>query len=908
MPAITQRINNFLGGVSTQPDPKKLPGQVRDAKNVYPDVALGLTKRPGFKFLDNLVDASGNDITTDAKFRDGKWFYINRDNDEVYVGCFAKDTANPLTNLHIWNLVPDGSGNVVRSTITYTTAGGANPQAYACQSSQPAIDLEVVTVQDTSVIVNKATTVAASAAPTYNTSYGTVIINTIEYSADYKITLEIVGGSSYTKTVHTRNADVFSDSGTTDTLLNADEILTSFKTQFDAESLTGFTFTKGANSLEIKKTTSGAFRLDVSAGTSGRAMTSFTDEVETQADLPSSALHDRIVKVVNTKTQLDPFYVKFVANKGTGVSEGYWEETISPSVSTGLDVSTMPVELINTGTNAFTLKQIDYTQRLVGDDDTNSHPSFVGKKITGAFFHSNRLGFLSDDNVILSQAGDFFNFYHTTATNLVAADPVDLSCSSTRPLQLTAAVPAPNGLILLSQNQQFLMFSESGSLTPRDSRITGLSNYEVDKDIPPVEVGTSFYFVSKTDAFSRIFSFTLTGVNTPPSVVDIGKVVTEYVPSTMTNLHASPQNSLVMLYGETTNTVYFYKFYSAGQDNEMQAWFKWVLPGKPLSLNIEKDVMYAVIDAGTSSPKMFACTLNITSTPAETIVVSSAGNSVNPFMDFYAPASAVAAVSGNTRITLPFTDIAELDPVILIKGEGGTSSEGGRVDFDTAVASGFTADVVRETSGGTTYFSVEGRDLTSSGASNIIVGYKYAYDVQLPTLYFQQTPDGRRSDYSAYLGINRIKVSAGQSSTFAVKLKVKGREGKSSDFVGNASTTNFPLTFTPIDKNDLLVRVAGVDTTFTYNADNSVTISPAPANDSAIHIYEDVYFNGEGTALADQYLADDVAIEQESIFTFPINQRNENINLRFYSDSPFPISILSMVWEGQYSSKFIRRA
>ena len=48
MPAITQRINNFLGGVSTQPDTKKLPGQVTEAKNVYPDPALGLTKRPGF--------------------------------------------------------------------------------------------------------------------------------------------------------------------------------------------------------------------------------------------------------------------------------------------------------------------------------------------------------------------------------------------------------------------------------------------------------------------------------------------------------------------------------------------------------------------------------------------------------------------------------------------------------------------------------------------------------------------------------------------------------------------------------------------------------------------------------------------------------------------------------------------
>ena len=37
MAAVTQRISNFLGGVSRQPDSKKLPGQVRECLNAYPD-------------------------------------------------------------------------------------------------------------------------------------------------------------------------------------------------------------------------------------------------------------------------------------------------------------------------------------------------------------------------------------------------------------------------------------------------------------------------------------------------------------------------------------------------------------------------------------------------------------------------------------------------------------------------------------------------------------------------------------------------------------------------------------------------------------------------------------------------------------------------------------------------------
>ena len=44
MTAVTQRIDNYLGGVSRQPDDRKKPGQVREALNAYPDPTFGLIK------------------------------------------------------------------------------------------------------------------------------------------------------------------------------------------------------------------------------------------------------------------------------------------------------------------------------------------------------------------------------------------------------------------------------------------------------------------------------------------------------------------------------------------------------------------------------------------------------------------------------------------------------------------------------------------------------------------------------------------------------------------------------------------------------------------------------------------------------------------------------------------------
>ena len=75
MAAVTQRIPNYLGGVSKQTDDKKLANQVRECLNGYPDPTFGLTKRPGFKWIKNL----GTGTTYDSS----KWFYIARTDDEL---------------------------------------------------------------------------------------------------------------------------------------------------------------------------------------------------------------------------------------------------------------------------------------------------------------------------------------------------------------------------------------------------------------------------------------------------------------------------------------------------------------------------------------------------------------------------------------------------------------------------------------------------------------------------------------------------------------------------------------------------------------------------------------------------------------------------------------------------------
>ena len=81
MAAVSQRVSNYLGGVSKQSDDKKLPGQVRECLNGLPDPTFGLTKRPGFKWIKNL----GTGTTYDS----ARWFYIARTDGERYIGCIT---------------------------------------------------------------------------------------------------------------------------------------------------------------------------------------------------------------------------------------------------------------------------------------------------------------------------------------------------------------------------------------------------------------------------------------------------------------------------------------------------------------------------------------------------------------------------------------------------------------------------------------------------------------------------------------------------------------------------------------------------------------------------------------------------------------------------------------------------
>ena len=929
MAAVTQTIPNYLGGVSAQTDRKKLPGQVRECLNALPDTTFGLMKRPGFKWIkqlnwdwtqhsDQQHNTADEDLLTQADIGDAKWFFIRRNSDESYIGCILdKDTSTNTGNnpLLIWNTNGDPCG------ITYT----GSPEGYLDTTRD---NYDVLTVQDTTIITNKTKTVAADSTKSSATNKrnATIFLKQVKYATEYKVTIKVGSGSPQTFT-HTTIAEEASGytvlTNTAKSILKTNSNNDALKQLIDAESISNLTVTALESSLELVHETD-EIVVTVTDDQGGENITAFREEESALANLPAQSITDRKVMIRSDSTgAADPYYVKFTPLLGTS-GDGYWGETVGWDVSNGLDDSTMPHELQNTALNAFTFSKIAWSDRLAGDATSNPDPSFVGKKIQQTFFHNNRLGILSEDNVILSSSGSFYNFYGISVLTPIDSDPIDMSCSSTRPTRLNSVLPTAQGLILFSENQQFVMFSDSKILTPSTAVIRGISNYEVDPLIPPVDDGVSIKFTSETPNFTRVFGMTTRGNEENPLIFDVGKVVSEWLPSTITNLTANTQNSIIALYGGDTDHLYLHKTHVAGDRVIMQAWFKWILPGKIQFINIESDTVWSVVQQNGIYNLISA---DLSQSPDDGLLVNLAGNAINPYMDMYAQPTTIAKVGNDAHITLPYRDFnVGLEPVLLVDTTGSGTPSGYTITPTRPTGQTHTTDPAR--------FEVIGdtNAISNVPKANILIGYKYNYDIELPKTYYKKDQEGTMADYTAALTIARMKFAVGLSSEVGFKLKRAGYAGQSETFTGDSTNgTNGTAAFTTqseLDPDDnIIVKIDGAiaptstynvahasgRTTITFTAGNvpmgavaaSGTTIAKPAE--TVVITTDTWYDTQPVKIAGGYLLDDVPLKETSVFTVPIHQRPENFELRVFSNSPFPISLTSMTWEGQYSPRYYRR-
>lgn len=810
MASITQRIPNFLGGVSQQTDEQKFPGQVKDSINAYPEPTFGLIKRPGSRFIAELKN-SNSSLVSPSTLDNAKLFSIFRDENEQYIGAIiGGKTPTSDNEIKVWRL-SDGAP----ITVNY----GSNAKTYLSGNKD---SYEVLTINDYTFITNKDKVVQTLSSSAYTPgTRATVRVLAVEYSAEYKVVI-----NGLTASIITRNSDT---PGTTPTrILNYENILDDLRTAINALSISGLTVTKNGNTLEISRTS--AFSVEAIGGKGGDALLVIQDTTDNISRLPSRAANGRVVRIANTTGVQDDYYVQFVADSG---GNGYWEETRSPNVSAGLDPSTMPHELVREANGSFTFRQVTWEERLVGDLNTNPDPSFVGQTIQQLFFYNNRLGFLTNENIVMSQAGDYFNLFAASATTSIASDPIDIACSSVKPAVLHAVLPVAQGLVLFSRSQQFIVTSDSGVLTPATVNIKTISNYEMDPENKPVDMGTTISFISKVTSYTRVFEMETRGSEDSPIVVDITRVVPEWIPSNIDQVVSSPQNSLLSLASQSSRFLHLFRFYTTGERRELQSWFRWKLSGNVLYHTVNEDTMWVVTKQEDS---IVLHRIDIIQSPETSTIQTKSGLNVDPRLDLWKlnPTRSYSSATNSTKIYLPYKHDSSLTPCVV---SGKPITQGSTfLDIGLIILPGTVS-----TDGGGDFITIDGKDLTND---DIIVGYLYDMEVHLPEIFLRSGENNQISDYTGSLVVSRLKFNVGLGGDFKFYVKSKGRD-------------------------DWHEAFAVTD--------------------------------------ADYYFANDVPLAEVKFYTIPLHQKSKNMSLKLLASGPFPISLISMMWEGHYSSRYYTR-
>ena len=817
MTAISQRIPNFIGGVSQQADEKMLLGQVKDALNCYPDITLGMLKRPGGKFLGKLAGLTANTADTAA------WFSMFRDNQEKYIA-----TVSSAGVTKVWNILTG-----LAATVTYPTGKQASIESYLTATDYRSI--KTLTINDFTYIVNSEKVVTAKTAPTWNAKrQATLVVTTVDHDNTYSVT---IGATTFTYTSPSSGSGNLIISTVMTGISNA--ITSGFATKTIIDNTIYLTFNSDTN-------------VSAFGGPDGKYIRAFQDSVDIFARLPEQAKHNQVVKINNTSASQDDFYLKFVADDGDK-GKGYWEETIAPNVSTGLNEATMPVALIRTSLSPLTFRAtfldgsetinnlpLLWEPRLVGDNDSNAHPSFVDNTIQDIFLFNNRLGFLTEDNVSMSQAGDYYNFYHKSATTLTAADPIDLSCASIKPATIRSVVPITQGLLLFSDSQQFLMEAENGAWTPANCTISTIANYECDRYLKPIDLGSTVLYASRNQSWSRVFEIFTRGQRETPTVTETTKIVPEWMPQSITDSVGSAQNGLWAASGRASNTLYMYKFFEQGDERPMAAWVKWLLPSNVIHTAVQSDVLY-VLTSGTEGYTVTQHKLVLA--PSTGGLLNSLGNTVDPHLDSWCEVTDAAMVSpvpptaptysnttSVTKVYLPTyfntTKVIRFVVGLLKVGSPGTQS-------------GYTNVAVLASDGGGTYFTIPG-DVTGN---YIYVGYEYNMEITLPRYYYSMGQQG--VDFTAVTTTSRMAFYTGLGGDIYFSIRDRSRPEWSS--IGGAQIADF------------------------YSANTSP--------------FRDTY-----------------------VYKVPIYQRPDNYTMKVTSNTPFPVSLVSMQWEGQYSPGFYRRS
>lgn len=601
MKNVAVTIPNLIQGISQQPDAQRDPSQGEIQINAVSSIAEGLRKRDSTRTLAEVSSVG---------FGDAFFHAILRDQQEEYIAVITK------TALKVFEL--DGT----ERTVTADT-GAYNYLSNVTSAKQ---QIRAVTIADYTWITNTLTATATdtATAPKVARSAHECLVWVKQAAYGNKYTVNVNG---FEASVTTPVAPVVSN-GTvvTENRISSKEIAEQIVTGLASAGLTGYTLEQSGSVIWIYGTS--PITIKATDAKANSTITAILSEVQAFTELPTISPNGYQVEIAGDPgTNFDNYYVEFVPRSGT-FGEGSWSETVSPGVEYKFDAATMPHVLIRKSDGNFWFGSVNgqvvsgipggvpsWGERISGDYDTAPDPSFIGYAINDIFIYKNRLGFLADENVVLSRVRQFFEFFPETVTTVLDTDPVDVVASNNRVSVLRYAVPYQDELILFSSQIQFRFNAAETVLTPATAQITVLTQFDVDTDVRPVQAGGGIFFMQSNGQWSQMREFAVRGAGTAltADASDLTGYVSSFIPDECFSLTINDTgNSAFIISGKQStatgldyrNRIYTYKWFlrntGSGPERVQNSWSYWEFGADEiLQVVCIREILYCLMRYGS---------------------------------------------------------------------------------------------------------------------------------------------------------------------------------------------------------------------------------------------------------------------------------------------------------------------
>ena len=599
MKNIAVTIPNLIQGVSQQPDAQKDPSQGEIQINGVSSIAEGLRKRDSSRTLARV---------SETPFGDAFFHTILRDQEEEYIAV--------ITNEQIRVFELDGT----ERTVTEDT----DAYDYLDSITDATQQVRAVTIADYTWITNTLTNTAMDTALAPETARPReheclVWVKQAVYGNEYVLNLN---GTEVT--VETPVAAVVVNGSTvTENRISSEEIA-----QELMDGITDANIDSSRSGSVIWFRSDNPITVEATDAKANATITAILNTVQVFTELPTIAPEGYQINVTGDPgTAFDDYHLEFNPRSGD-FGEGEWEETVAPGTEYMLNPTTMPHVLIRQNDGDFWFGPVDgqtvagipngvpsWGRRIAGDIETSPDPSFIGFPINDIFIYKNRLGFLADENVVLSRVREFFEFFPETVTTVLDTDPIDVVASNNRVSVLRYAVPYQDELILFSAQIQFRFNAAETVLTPATAQITALTQFDVDVSVRPQQAGGGIFFLQSNGQWSQMREFAVRGAGTAltADAADLTGYISSFVPDECFKMTVndtgnaafllSSKNDTGMLGADYRKRIYVYKWFlrnrGEGAERAQNSWSYWEFGAdEVLQVVCIREILYCLMRYG----------------------------------------------------------------------------------------------------------------------------------------------------------------------------------------------------------------------------------------------------------------------------------------------------------------------